>query len=65
MTKRIAEERETIEANPNYLRGLCPGAVASSSDYQFAARAVMARNWGRLNEQQQNDFVAGLFVITS
>ncbi|RUO20273.1 MlaC/ttg2D family ABC transporter substrate-binding protein [Aliidiomarina haloalkalitolerans] len=67
MTKRIAEERETIEANPNYLREIMAQELLPYSDYQFAARAVMARNWGRLNEQQQNDFVAAFrdYLVTT
>ncbi|MCL5050659.1 MAG: ABC transporter substrate-binding protein [Firmicutes bacterium] len=67
MTHRIAAERETIEANPNYLREIMAQELLPHSDYQFAARAVMARNWGRLNEQQQNDFVAAFreYLVTT
>lgn len=57
MTTRIGEERSRIEANPNYLRTIMEEELLPYSDYQFAARSVLARNWQRLNEDQQNEFV--------
>jgi len=67
MTDRISAERATIEANPSYLRDIMQQELLPHSDYQFAARAVMARNWGRLNEQQQQAFVEAFrdYLVTT
>ncbi|RUO34179.1 MlaC/ttg2D family ABC transporter substrate-binding protein [Aliidiomarina sanyensis] len=57
MTTRIAQERSQIESNPRYLRTIMEEELLPYSDYQFAARSVLARNWQRLNEDQQQEFV--------
>ncbi|WP_185960767.1 MlaC/ttg2D family ABC transporter substrate-binding protein [Aliidiomarina halalkaliphila] len=57
ITTRIASERTRIESNPQYLRTIMEEELLPYSDYQFAARSVMARNWQRLNEAQQTEFV--------
>jgi len=55
--ERIGNERSKIEAEPNYLRTIMADELLPHSDYEFAARMVMGRNWQRLSEAQQNAFV--------
>lgn len=57
MTTRIASERATIEANPAYLREIMSEELLPHSDYQFAARQVLGRNFQRLNADQQQEFI--------
>ncbi|RUO36750.1 organic solvent ABC transporter [Aliidiomarina shirensis] len=57
MTVRITEERSTIEENPGFLRQIMVDELLPYSDYQYAARLVLGRNWDRLNESQQEEFV--------
>lgn len=57
MIKRIGEERSKIEEEPQYLRQIMEEELLPYSDYQFAARQVMGRNWQRLDEEQQQEFV--------
>lgn len=58
MTVRITEERSTIEENPGFLRQIMVDELLPHSDYQFAARQVLGRNWQRLNDSQQDEFVS-------
>lgn len=57
ITTRIAAERSEIMANPSYLKDIMEAELLPYSDYQFAARSVLARNWQRLNAEQQQEFV--------
>lgn len=58
MTVRITEERGNIEQNPGFLRQIMVDELLPHSDYQFAARQVLGRNWQRLNGSQQDEFVS-------
>ena len=57
MTVRIGEERSSIEQNPGYLRDIMAQELMPHSDYQFAARQVLGRNFQRLNAEQQEEFI--------
>jgi len=57
MIKRIGDERSIIDANPNYLRTIMTEELLPHSDYEFAARMVLGRNWQRLNDTQKVAFV--------
>lgn len=65
--ERIGTERSQIEAQPNYLRTIMAEELLPYSDYEFAARMVMGRNWQRLNEQQQEAFVEAFrdYLVTT
>lgn len=58
MTVRITEERSNIKENPGFLRDIMEEELLPHSDYQFAARQVLGRNWQRLNDSQQSEFVS-------
>lgn len=58
VVERISNERESISQNPNYLRQILAEELLPHSDYEFAARMVLGRNWQRLDETQQNQFVS-------
>ncbi|RUO18994.1 organic solvent ABC transporter [Aliidiomarina iranensis] len=58
MTVRITEERNAIENNPGFLRDIMREELLPHSDYQFAARQVLGRNWQRLDDSQQEEFVS-------
>ncbi|MFU8783704.1 MlaC/ttg2D family ABC transporter substrate-binding protein [Aliidiomarina sp.] len=57
MTVRIGEERSSIEQNPGYLRDIMAQELMPHSDYQFAARQVLGRNFQRLSSEQQQEFI--------
>ncbi|WP_113907811.1 MlaC/ttg2D family ABC transporter substrate-binding protein [Aliidiomarina celeris] len=65
--ERIGNERSKIEAEPNYLRTIMADELLPHSDYEFAARMVMGRNWQRLSEAQQNAFVEAFrdYLVTT
>lgn len=58
MIERIGNERQQINQQPSHLRDIMEEELLPYSDYQYAARAVLARNWQRLDEAQQKEFVA-------
>src|SRR5690554_2897496 len=67
MIERIGKERSEIQANPNYLRTIMTEELLPHSDYEFAARMVMGRNWQRLNDVQKDAFVAAFrdYLVTT
>ncbi|RUO39785.1 organic solvent ABC transporter [Aliidiomarina taiwanensis] len=67
MVARIGNERAQIEANPNYLRTIMEEELLPHSDYQFAARMVLGRNWQRLNDTQKEQFVQAFrdYLVTT
>ncbi|MCC5854227.1 MAG: ABC transporter substrate-binding protein [Idiomarina sp.] len=54
--ERISNERSRIEAEPAFLRTIMAEELLPHSDYQFASRMVLGRNWQRLNSEQQTAF---------
>lgn len=67
MVARIGSERSRIEADPNYLRTIMEEELLPHSDYQFAARMVLGRNWQRLNDTQKEQFVQAFrdYLVTT
>lgn len=57
MLQRIRDDRERIEAEPNYLRVIMEEELLPYTDYRFAAAQVMGRNWRQLNDEQRREFV--------
>lgn len=57
MMGRVGVERALIEENPNYLRTIMQEELLPYTDYDYAARMVLGRNWQKLNEAQQSEFV--------
>lgn len=64
---RIRHDRDAIEANPSYLRTIMAEELLPYSDYEYAARMVLGRNWQRLNESQQTAFVQAFrdYLVTT
>ncbi|CUS48154.1 MAG: phospholipid chaperone MlaC [Idiomarinaceae bacterium HL-53] len=58
LIERIGEEREAINSNPSHLKTIMAEELLPHSDYEFAARMVLGRNWQRLEEAQQEQFVS-------
>lgn len=67
MIARIGNERSKIQANPNYLRTIMTEELLPHSDYEFAARMVLGRNWQRLDDTQKDAFVAAFrdYLVTT
>jgi len=67
MIVRIGNERGKIQADPNYLRTIMREELLPHSDYEFAARMVLGRNWQRLNDTQKDAFVAAFrdYLVTT